>query len=83
VAEFERSLVRERQREWIALAKVAGVYTGRKRALAAERVQEIRRRLAAGERKSRLAVEYGVSRQRLYSAIGTHKTRGVCNHGRN
>jgi DNA invertase Pin-like site-specific DNA recombinase len=71
VAEFERSLIRERQREGIALAKVAGVYKGRKRALAAETVQEIRSRVIAGERKSRLAVEYGVSRQTLYSAIGT------------
>jgi DNA invertase Pin-like site-specific DNA recombinase len=69
VAEFERSLIRERQREGIALAKVAGVYKGRKRALTAERVQEIRSRVIGGERKSGLAVEYGVSRQTLYSAL--------------
>jgi DNA invertase Pin-like site-specific DNA recombinase len=36
-AEFERSLIRERQREGIALAKNAEVYKGRKRALASER----------------------------------------------
>lgn len=29
VAEFERSMIRERQREGIALAKKAGVYKGR------------------------------------------------------
>jgi DNA invertase Pin-like site-specific DNA recombinase len=32
-AEFERALIKERQREGIALAKQRGVYTGRKRAL--------------------------------------------------
>jgi DNA invertase Pin-like site-specific DNA recombinase len=32
-AEFERSLIRERQREGIALAKKAGVYKGRKPSL--------------------------------------------------
>ena len=33
-AEFERSLLRERQREGIALARQRGAYRGRKRALA-------------------------------------------------
>jgi DNA invertase Pin-like site-specific DNA recombinase len=31
VSEFERSLIRERQREVIAVAKARGVYAGRKR----------------------------------------------------
>ncbi len=34
-AEFERALIRERQREGIALAKQRGAYRGRKRALSA------------------------------------------------
>jgi DNA invertase Pin-like site-specific DNA recombinase len=71
VAEFERSMIRERQREGIAIAKKAGVYKGRKPSLTDEQVQEIRTRANAGEQKSRLALEYGVSRQTLYSAIGT------------
>jgi len=70
VAEFERSMIRERQREGIALAKKNGVYKGRKRRLTAEQVKEIRRRAKAGEQKTGLAAEYGVSRQTLYSAIG-------------
>jgi DNA invertase Pin-like site-specific DNA recombinase len=69
VAEFERSMIRERQREGIALAKKAGVYKGRKPALTAEQVKEIRRRVGAGERKTGLAAEYGVSRQTLYSSL--------------
>jgi DNA invertase Pin-like site-specific DNA recombinase len=69
VAEFERALIGERQREGIALAKKAGVYKGRKRSLTAEQVQAIRERVKAGEQKAGLAVEYGVSRQTLYSAL--------------
>ncbi len=63
-------MIRERQREGIALAKKAGVYKGRKRSLTAEQVKEIRKRVAAGDKKTALALEYGVSRQTLYTAIG-------------
>ena len=38
-AEFERALIRERQREGIALAKAAGKYKGRKKSLSSEQVQ--------------------------------------------
>ena len=38
-AEFERSLIRERQREGIALAKKAGVYKGRKPSLTDHQAQ--------------------------------------------
>jgi DNA invertase Pin-like site-specific DNA recombinase len=69
VAEFERSMIRERQREGIALAKKAGVYKGRKPSLTLEQVKEIRRRVEAGEQKAGLAVAFGVSRQTLYTAI--------------
>jgi DNA invertase Pin-like site-specific DNA recombinase len=47
VAEFERSLIRERQREGIALAKEAGVYKGRKPSLTPVQVAEIRKRVEA------------------------------------
>jgi DNA invertase Pin-like site-specific DNA recombinase len=69
VAEFERSMVRERQKEGIALAKKAGVYKGRKAKLTAEQIKEIRRRIKDGAKKAGLAVEFKVSRQTLYSAI--------------
>src|SRR5450631_2155710 len=65
VAEFERSMIRERQREGIALAKKAGVYKGRRPSLTQQQVQEIRRRVGAGEQKAGLAIEFGVSRQTL------------------
>jgi DNA invertase Pin-like site-specific DNA recombinase len=69
VAELERSMIRERQREGIALAKKAGVYKGRKAKLTAEQIREICERVKAGEQKAGFAAEYGVSRQTLYTAL--------------
>lgn len=66
-AEFERSLIKERQREGIALAKKAGVYKGRKPSLTPERVVELKQRIAAGEKKAALAREFGISRETLYT----------------
>ena len=69
VAQFERSLIRERQREGIALAKKAGKHLGRKKSLTDDQVEEIKQRIAAGAEKKALAEEYGISRSTLYKAI--------------
>jgi DNA invertase Pin-like site-specific DNA recombinase len=66
-AEFERALLKERQREGIAIAKKAGVYRGRKPSLTPERVQELRARVATGEKKAVIAREFGISRETLYT----------------
>jgi len=71
-AEFERALICERQREGIALAKQRGAYRGRKKALTPDRVAELRRRAAAGERKAGLAREFGISRETLYQYLKTN-----------
>ncbi len=63
VAQFERDLIKERQREGIALAKQRGAYTGRKKALVAERIEELRTRIGNGEKKAPLAREFGISRE--------------------
>lgn len=68
-AEFERALILERQREGIAAAKQRGAYTGRKPALTAEQAHQLRQRAAAGERKSALAAEYGISRETVYAYL--------------
>jgi len=68
-AEFERALIRERQREGIALAKQRGVYRGRKKALNAVQRAELRQRLATGEKKAHLAREFGISRETLYQYL--------------
>ncbi|EIU63142.1 tnpR protein [Mycobacteroides abscessus subsp. bolletii 1S-154-0310] len=67
VAEFERSMIRERQREGIELAKAKGVYKGRRPALTGEQTAEVLERLAAGEHPVDLAREFGVSRATVYN----------------
>ena len=68
-AEFERSLIGERQREGIALAKKAGVYKGRKPAVTGDRLAELRRRVLEGEKKTALAKQFGISRETLYTYL--------------
>jgi len=70
-AEFERALIRERQREGIALAKKRGAYRGRKKALSPEQVANLRQRAAAGDQKATLAREFGISRETLYQYLRT------------
>ncbi|ALY81922.1 TPA: recombinase family protein [Pseudomonas aeruginosa] len=70
-AEFERALIRERQREGISLAKQRGVYRGRKKALSDSRIEELRRRVEAREPKAALAREFGISRATLYEYLRT------------
>jgi len=70
-AEFERALIRERQREGIALARQRGAYRGRKKAMSPEQITELRQRISAGEQKSKLAREFGVSRETLYQYLKT------------
>jgi DNA invertase Pin-like site-specific DNA recombinase len=67
VAEFERSMIIERQREGIAIAKAAGKYKGRQASLSQMQAGELRERLAKGESVTALATEYGVSRQTVYN----------------
>lgn len=68
-AEFERALLRERQREGISLAKLRGVYRGRKRSLNAEQITEVKRRVAAGEQKAQVARDMGISRETVYQYL--------------
>ena len=68
-AEFERALIRERQREGIALAKQRGVYKGRKKALSTEQAADLVNRVQAGENKSKVAKEFGISRETLYQYL--------------
>lgn len=74
VAEFERSIILERQREGIAIAKVEGKYKGRKPSLTAERVLELQRRALDGERKTVLAREFGISRETVYTYLNAAET---------
>jgi len=68
-AEFERSLILERQREGIALAKAKGMYKGRKPSLTSEQADQLRSRAMGGEKKAALAKEFGISRETLYAYL--------------
>src|SRR5690242_2904360 len=69
-AQFERALIKERQREGIALAKAKGdVYKGRKPALTPEKVSQLRQRATEGANKSALAKELRISRETLYQYL--------------
>ncbi len=69
VAQLERYLIRERQREGIALAKERGVYRGRARRLDEAAVAEARRLAGAGVPKAKIARDLGCSRRVLYDAL--------------
>src|ERR1700733_128763 len=70
VAQFERELIKERQREGIAIAKAKGnVYRGRMPILTKEKAASLRSRVKAGEAKATLAKEFGISRASIYNYI--------------
>lgn len=68
VAEFERSLIRERQQQGIALAKARGVYRGRK-PVDSERLEEAKRRIASGIPKTKVAKDLKIGRTTLYKYL--------------
>ena len=69
VAQLERSLIRERQREGIALAKERGVYRGRARRLDDAQVADARALVETGVPKTKIARDLGCSRRVLYDAL--------------
>jgi DNA invertase Pin-like site-specific DNA recombinase len=69
VAEFERSLIKERQKEGIALAKARGVYTGRKPTLSPEQIAELKKRVQHGIPKARVAREFNITRETVYQYL--------------
>jgi DNA invertase Pin-like site-specific DNA recombinase len=69
IHEFDRALIKERQREGIVLAKKRGAFRGRKKSLSPAAVAELRKRIAAGMSKSLAAREFGISRETLYKYL--------------
>jgi len=69
VAEFERAMIRERQLEGILKAKQAGKFKGRKSSMSDAQIKAISDRVAAGENKSALAREFGITRQTVYNVV--------------
>jgi DNA invertase Pin-like site-specific DNA recombinase len=72
VAEFSRSMIKIAQAEGIAMAKKRpGAYPGRKPSLNPAEAVQLRFRVQAGEKKSHLAKEFGISRETLYAYLRT------------
>ena len=70
VSQFERSLILERQREGIAIAKAKGdVYKGRKPSLDAAGVAELKSLVSQGMPKAQIAVKLKISRTTLYANL--------------
>lgn len=69
VAEFERAIIKERQAEGIRIARQKGVYKGRKAALTDDQIEEVRKKVAAGIPKAKIAREYKCSRETIYKWI--------------
>ena len=73
-AEFERTLIRERQREGIRIAKTAGKYKGRARKLTDDQIEEVRQRVSAGVPKTTIARDFGIDRTTLYRTLATPRS---------
>jgi DNA invertase Pin-like site-specific DNA recombinase len=69
VAEFERALMLERQREGVAKAKAEGKYRGRKPTVAAQ-VAAMQRLKAEGVGTADIAKRLGVARSSVYRVLG-------------
>lgn len=76
-AEYERAMIRERQREGIAKAKAKGIYKGRpKKVSDAERIAAIVAEAnAPGAVKAKVAAANGISRETLYQYIRAAQPR--------
>ena len=70
MAEFEHALISERQREGIELAKRRGVYSKkRSKKLSDNEIEAVRHRVSGGEKITRLAAEYKVTRKTIYNYL--------------
>jgi DNA invertase Pin-like site-specific DNA recombinase len=76
VAEFERAMIRERQREGIAIAKGKGVYAGRKQQLTEQQITELAERVGMKHSKAQIARDLGVSRKTLYNYLDRMSEQG-------
>ena len=70
-AEYERTLIRERQREGIAKAKQRGVYRGSQPKITGNQLlrQIVAEATALGANKTRIATKHGISRDTLYKYV--------------
>jgi DNA invertase Pin-like site-specific DNA recombinase len=70
IAEFERSMMLERQKDGIAAAKAAGKYKGRK-PTARNQADQVRELAAQGVSKVEIAQRLGMHRASVYRALAS------------
>lgn len=75
VAAFERQLIRDRVDEGVALAKAAGKFKGGTRKLKSEQVEALVARVSQGIPKAKVAREFGISRETLYTYVERHQAQ--------
>lgn len=68
-AEFERTIIRIRQREGIELAKKRGVYCGRAQVVTREQINIMKEQISFGVPVSKVARSLGLSRSTVYRYI--------------
>lgn len=74
VAQFEREMMLERQREGVAKAKAAGRYKGRK-PVAAEVQAEVLRLAALGLTKASIAQKLNLGEATIYRILAAEKVK--------
>jgi DNA invertase Pin-like site-specific DNA recombinase len=72
-AEFERELIKERQKEGIIQAKKQGKYNGRKQSLSPEQIIEVKQLVLSRYKITEIAKQYQVSRSTIYNILGSEK----------
>ena len=77
IAEFERAMILERQREGIAIAKRAGKYKGRKAVSIPNIGEYYDRYMSRQGTKISIAAELGISRTTLDKLFGEYKSNPV------
>lgn len=68
-AEFERAIIKERQKEGIEIAKKEGKHLGRSPSLNAEQIVELKRKVSEGVAIAKLARELKISRPSVYKYL--------------
>lgn len=74
-AEFEFSIIKERQMEGIRLAKLKGKYKGRKAAFTPEEWDRAVKMMNEGYKKTEIAKEFKVSREVIYKYLRKNANR--------
>lgn len=68
-AQFERSLIKERQREGIKIAKSKGAYRGGKPKLTSEQVAKLKSMAEQSVKKAEIARHFNITRETVYQYL--------------